>query len=106
MVARDLPQHLHAVHAGHVEVHGDHVGLQLFELAHPKAAIHGGTNHFDGAVAFQDLRNELAHERGVIHYQHAQFAVHARTSSAGCASQPSLRSVSRPLPRPSRVTSA
>ena len=66
--AGDLPQSFHAVHARHVEIESDHVRLEFFDLAQGKAAVNGRPYHFDGLVALQDLRNHLAHERGVIYY--------------------------------------
>src|SRR5256885_12118941 len=75
--AGDLPQGFHAVHTRHIEIERDHVRLELVNLAQCKAAINSGADDFDGLIALQDLRDHLAHERGVIYHQHADFFAHA-----------------------------
>ncbi len=53
-------------------------------------AVHGGADDFDGTVGLQNLRNQLPHERGIVHHQYAHRA-HERTS-AGASRTSSLRS--------------
>src|SRR5438105_1923207 len=75
--ARDLPQSFHAIHARHVEIECDHMRPQLLDLLQPERAIHGRAHYFDGFIALQNLRNQLAHERGIIYHQNSHLFAHA-----------------------------
>src|ERR1700683_1743012 len=76
MRTHDFFQGIDAIHARHFQIECDHVRLQLFNLFQAEASIHRGSNYLDGRVSFEDLRDELSHKGGIIHYQHAYF--HAR----------------------------
>src|ERR1700747_3786019 len=69
--AHDHAQRFHAVHARHFQVQRNHVGTQLFNFPEGERAIHGGAHDFDGRVALQNVGNELAHERGIIHHRNS-----------------------------------
>src|ERR1700747_112586 len=75
--AHDHAQRFHAVHARHFQVQRNHVGTQLFNLLERERAIHGGAHDFDGRVALQDVGDELAHERGIIHHENSNAFTHA-----------------------------
>ena len=83
MLARDLAQHLDAVHARHFEIERHDVRVQLLDLSQADHAVHGRADDFDGWVALQHLRNQLAHERGIVHDEHADFFAHAVAPTAG-----------------------
>ena len=48
MLARDLAQHLDAVHARHFEIERHDVRMQLFDLAQADQAVHRRADDFDG----------------------------------------------------------
>ena len=50
MLARDLAQHLDAVHARHVQIERDHVRVQLLNLAQADQAIHRRADDFDRGI--------------------------------------------------------
>ena len=83
MLAGDLPQHFDAVHARHVDIERDHVRVQLVDFLQPDGAIHGGADDFDGRIALQHLRDQLAHQRRIVDHQHADFLAHAMAPTAG-----------------------
>ena len=64
MLARDLPQHLHAVHPRHIQIERDHVRVQFIDLSQSRSSHPWPCpDDFDGRVAQQHLRNQLAHQR-------------------------------------------
>src|SRR5450755_435787 len=75
--AHDQPQRLHAIHARHFQIQRDHVGAQLFDLLQRERAVHRRPHHFNGRIAGQNRRNQLAHQRGVVYDQNADGGAHA-----------------------------
>ena len=70
-------QHFDAVHARHFEIEGDDVGAQFLDLAQADQAVHRRAHDFDRGIAQQGLRNELPHERRIIHHEDADLFAHA-----------------------------
>src|ERR1700676_182771 len=75
--AHDEAESFHAVHAGHLEIEGDDVGLELFDFFESESAVHGGADDLDGGVAGEDGGNEFAHQRGIIDNQDTDAFAHA-----------------------------
>src|SRR5205807_9672506 len=64
---------LQAVHVRHVDVHGDHVGLERLSLSYSVAAIARFSADFKLGIGGDDALQHFAHERRVIHNQHPDF---------------------------------
>ena len=45
--AHDLLQHFQPAHARHLEIKGDHLGLQFFNFFQAEVAIHRGADNLD-----------------------------------------------------------
>ncbi len=85
LLAHDLPQSLNAIHPRHFKIQRDRVRFQLFNLLQGESAIHGSADNVNGIVTLQQLRNQLAHQGGVVHHEHANHLVgccHDRTPTA------------------------
>src|SRR4029077_1343769 len=74
MPAHDFFQGVDAVHPWHLQIESDHVGLQLFVLLQAEGAAHRRSHHLNRRVGFQHLRDQLPHQGGIIHHQHAYLA--------------------------------
>src|SRR6185437_7883894 len=83
VAARDFAHHGDSVHAWHFEIQSDDMRLQLGDFFQAEGAVHGGADDFDGAVALEDLRNELPHESGIVDDENANRLAHAMAPSAG-----------------------
>src|SRR5258708_21773989 len=91
----DLFQHVQTAHARHFEVEGNNLRLEFLDLLQPEISIHGGADHLDGVVGSQNLRDELAHQRGIIYHEHSyRGCAHNCTSAKGVASVRAIRSAS------------
>src|SRR5690242_6151902 len=104
--AHDLLQHVETTHSRHLQVEGDDLRPQIFDLLQTKVPIHSGPNHLDGIVGFQNLWNQLAHQCRVVNYQHPYCRGHCRTSAE--LRLPEFRSacaLRNPLPRSEEHTS-
>src|SRR5271170_8120978 len=77
MLPRDLPQHLEPIHPRHVQIQRHHVRMQLFQLSQSHFAVHRRAHHFNRRIPLQHLRNQLPHQRRIIHHQHAYLFAHA-----------------------------
>src|SRR3954471_19977186 len=77
MKPHDLSQRLHAVHAWHLQVQRDHMRMQFLNLLQSELAIHCCTNHFDGRILFQHLRNKFSHQCGIVNDKYFCRAAHA-----------------------------
>src|SRR5215467_12696854 len=75
--AHDEAQRFHAIHAGHFQIQGDDVGLQLLNLFQGKSAVHRCANYFDTRIAGQNNRDQLPHQCGIIHNENANALAHA-----------------------------
>src|SRR5208282_2132846 len=75
MAAHDLFQSVDAVHGGHLQVEGHHVGTQLFDLFQAEISVHRGAHDLDGLIGLKHLRDQLAHQGGVVDHQHSNFLV-------------------------------
>src|SRR5579859_3931598 len=73
VAAHDLLQHVEAAHARHFEIKGDDLRLEFLNLLQTEVAVHGGADHVNRVVGFDNLRNQLAHERGIIDDQDADW---------------------------------
>src|SRR5258708_30418674 len=73
----DEAQRFNAIHAGHVQVQGDHIGLQLFNFFQRKCAVHSGANNFNGRFARQNRGNQFPHESGIIDDENSDTVAHA-----------------------------
>src|SRR5712692_10410996 len=58
---------------GHVDVHGDDVGLERFGERDGFAAIFGVTDDLKLLVGIENIFEDFAHESGVVHDEHAEF---------------------------------
>jgi hypothetical protein len=67
---QNLTRGLDAVHARHVQVHGDEFRLKLQGFSHRILAIHGKTHHVKSPVFFQDESQVLTARRGIVHNEH------------------------------------
>src|SRR6202166_1532939 len=76
----DQPQRFHTIHARHFQVEGNDVGAQLLDFFQGEGPVHGGAHHFDGGVARQNCRDELAHQRGVVNDENFDSIAHAIAS--------------------------
>ncbi len=70
-LAHDLAQGLDAIHARHLKIQSDGIRLEFFDFLERESAIHRGAHNVNGIVTLEQLRNEFAHERRVIHHQDA-----------------------------------
>src|SRR5580700_6267527 len=80
MRTHNLFQGVDAVHARHFQIERDHVGFEFFDLLQAEGSVHRRAHDFNRRIGFEDLRDELAHERGIIHDEHAYLfnvCVHA-----------------------------
>src|SRR5437899_986635 len=73
----DLAQGLHAVHARHLQIERDHMRMQFFNLLQPEFAVHGRADDLDPGIAFDDLRDQLAHQCGIVDDQDSYRRAHA-----------------------------
>src|SRR5882724_7158886 len=73
----DEAQRFHAIHAGHVQVQGDHIRLQLFNFFQRKCAVHSGANNFYRRFARQDRGDQFPHESGIIDDENSDTVAHA-----------------------------
>src|SRR5580693_9391761 len=73
----DQPESFHAVHAGHFEIEGDDIGMQLFDFLQSERAVHGRADNFDRRIAGEDRGNEFPHEGGIVDHQHSGAGAHA-----------------------------
>src|SRR5581483_4813924 len=55
---------------------------QFLDLLQTERTIHRGSDYFDGFVARQHLRDQLAHQGRIVDYQHAD-SLHARPPTDG-----------------------
>src|SRR5271170_6466760 len=85
MLASDLAQHLHAVHARHFQIESDNVRTKLLNLAQSDQAVHSCAHDLDGGIAEQCLGDQLAHQRRIIDHEHADLFIYARVIPAGAA---------------------
>src|SRR4051794_20562200 len=69
-------QRFHAIHAWHVEVERNHVGLQVRDLFQRKCAVHRRSYNLDRALAFNQLRDQLPHKRGVVDNENSNWLLH------------------------------
>src|SRR5205814_10428579 len=53
------------------------LGLELLDFLQPKCSVHSSSHYFNVTIALQNLRNQLAHERGIIYHQHPDLLTHA-----------------------------
>ena len=79
----DLRGGLHAVEAGHVHVHQDHIVVRLGDRAHRLVPIHGAvTLH---AILLASPKNEVLLHRHVIHDQHPDGELRHPRMACECA---------------------
>ena len=81
-----------AVHARHFHVQGQHVGIELFDLFPRRVGIGRRTHHFDAGVLAENLGENLADQRGIVHDQHLDFVRHQPKSPNSSTSPPLLSS--------------
>jgi hypothetical protein len=60
--------------ARHLDVERDDVGREQRELRPGDQAVARDAHHLDPGIAAEDLREELAHQRRVVHHEHAHPA--------------------------------
>jgi hypothetical protein len=75
LAGTDLLGCLDAAHAGHLEVHQDHVGPQAFDRTRGLLAVLGFADHLDARLAVEQGSHALAHDRVVVSQQHANGAL-------------------------------
>src|SRR5262249_58900591 len=75
--AHDEAQGFHAVHAGHFEIEGNDIRLQLFDFRQGKCAVHRSADNFNTGIAGQNNRNQFPHQRGIINNEHTDAFAHA-----------------------------
>src|SRR6266498_1561216 len=91
VAAHNFLQHLKPAHSRHFQIERNHLRPEFVELFQTEIPIDRGAHHLDRIVSFENLRDELTHQRRVVHHQHADwFGTHCRTSGAARA----VRSVS------------
>ena len=104
MLARDLAQHFDAVHARHFEIERDDVRAQFLDFLQADHAVHRRAHDFDRGIAQQGLRNELPHQRGIVHDEHADSFAHAVAPTAGilerCETTAGTLRISTTVPSP------
>src|SRR5579863_7800814 len=104
MLAGDLPEHFDAIHARHLEIERHHVRAKFFQFFQADSSIGRGSHNLDGRIAQKHLRDELPHQRGVIHYENANLLGHAVAPTAGildrCARTAGTFRMSTTLPSP------
>src|ERR1700686_4689469 len=102
MAAHDFLQRIQAAHPGHLQIESDHLRFQFGNFLEAEVSVHGGADHLDRRVGLQNLRNQLAHQRGIVHHQHTHGVRHRALSPrawAGC-SRSACKSSRPPWPVP------
>src|SRR5438270_12462181 len=91
MVAHDLSQSLHAIHARHFEVECHYVGPKLFNFLQAKRTVHRCADNFNLGIPRENAGDELAHQRRVVDHEYPHFGggAHAVTASAIAGALPS-----------------
>src|SRR4029077_4379980 len=59
----------------------DDIRMELFDFFQRESAVHGGSYDLNLRVARQDVRDELAHQRGIVHHQDSYAVFHAMAPS-------------------------
>jgi hypothetical protein len=72
--AANAGENFEAVHAGHLDVEQDEVGVNALEGGEAFLAAGGGGGDFDGRLRLEDHAQEAAHDGGVIDMKDAYFA--------------------------------
>ena len=70
MAAHQLFQEGQPIHARHLDVESEHVRIQGLDLFSRDIRVAGCPNYFKLGVGTKDLREQLAHQRRVVHDQH------------------------------------
>jgi hypothetical protein len=84
VVLPELPQEAQAVHARHLDVERDDIGLVLQDHLPRLAGVSGATHDLEVVVRAQGIAQQLPRDEGVIHDDNAG-AGGQRHVSAGCA---------------------
>src|SRR5580704_5367997 len=83
MLARDLAKHLNPVHPWHIEIERHDVRPQFGDFSKANLAVHRCANHFNRWIVQKRLRDQLAHERGIVDDENSKFVAHAVAPTAG-----------------------
>src|SRR5215831_845931 len=83
MLASDLAKHLDSVHAWHIEIERNDVGLQLFQFLEAHFAVHRRSHYFDRRVVQQSFGNKLPHECRIVDNEDTCLRPHAIAPTAG-----------------------
>jgi hypothetical protein len=76
-VPHDLFQRINPVQAGHFQIECHHLWRQIHNFFQCEMAVHRRAHHLDRVILFEDLGNQLAHQRRVVHHQHPHRLSHA-----------------------------
>jgi hypothetical protein len=63
-----------AVHARHLEVEREHVGVEFLDLVAGGVGVDRGADDFDVGIGFERIAHEFADDGGVVHDQDADRA--------------------------------
>ncbi len=67
----DAPGRFDAVHLGHINIHHDHVGVELLSEFHRFRPVPRFANHFEMLVGGHNAPQAFAHEGMIVHKQQA-----------------------------------
>ena len=72
MMLHEDPQECQPVHAGHFQVERDHIGIEPHDLLAGHIGIAGRSHHFDLGILIEGIGDRLAHQRRIVHDEHAE----------------------------------
>ena len=77
VLRHDLPQEGQPVHAGHLQIEGQHVRRECDDLVASHVRIASRANDFEAGILVERVRDGATHDRRVVHHQHADLSIRA-----------------------------
>ena len=74
MVLHEDFQERDAVHPRHLDIEREHVGLELDNFVPRDKRVDRCADDFDLRIRIERVAGQLAHDRGVVHDENADFA--------------------------------